>query len=96
MATDSAVKSVTNTLTSTTADAVTLTQPWPAVEITNHHATEKLFGRADGTTAVAAADGTSVILPGTTKVIRARWNASMQTVISVVGDGNVYTIEGVH
>lgn len=96
MATDSALRSVTNTLSGTTADAITLTQLWPAVEITNHDASEKLYGRMDGTTAVAAADGTFCVLPGNTKVVRAIPTVNTSTIVtSLVGNGNIYTVEGV-
>lgn len=95
MATDSHARSVTNTLTGTTADTVMLLQPWPAIEVTNHDATDKLYVRLDGTTAVAEANGTTPILPGTSKIIAASLNAVNQIVVSIVGDGGVYTIEGV-
>lgn len=96
MASDSDVRSVTNTLTSTTADTVTLDQPWPAVEITNHDATNALYVRWDGTTAVAEANGCSVVLPGNTKVVKGEVAEGTRTIVlSVVGDGNKYTVEGV-
>lgn len=100
MATDSAVRSVTNTLTTTVADTVTLLQAWPAVEVTNHDASDLLYIRQDGTTAVAGADGTTVILPASSKVVKSTINVNTSTgasttVISIVGDGGVYTIEGV-
>jgi len=96
MATDSAVRSVHNTLSTTVADTITNTQIWPAVEIVNGDATESLYVRQDGTTAVAAADGTTHILPGTTKVIKSEPDFSANTLtISVVGNGNIYSIEGV-
>lgn len=100
MATDSAVRSVTNTLSGTTADTVTLTQAWPAIEVTNHDAADLIYFRQDGTTAVAAADNTTLVLPGQTKVVKSVINRSESTgastsVISIVGDGGVYTIEGV-
>ena len=97
MATGSAVRSVTNTLSSTTADTITLTQRWPAVEITNHDATTPLYVRLDGTTPVAEADGTTVVPAGATKILKATVSGSdvTGTAVGVVGDGNTYTIEGV-
>lgn len=95
MATDSAVRSVTNTLSGTTADTVTLTQCWPAVSITNHDATDTIYFRMDGTAAVAAADGTTVVLPASTVIAKSAITASGTTVVSIVGDGGTYTIEGV-
>ena len=71
MATDSAVRSVTNTLSGTTADTVTLTQAWPSIDVTNQDATDIIYFRQDGITAVAAADGATVLLPGQSKVAAA-------------------------
>lgn len=96
MATDSNVRSVTNTLSGTTADTITLTQAWPAIEITNYDAAQPLYFRQDGTVAVADADGVGVILPSQSKVVRSAVNSAGQSVISLVGSGNKYTVEGVH
>lgn len=97
MATDSATRSVTNSLSGTTADTVTLTQLWPAIECTNHDATTALYIRMDGTTAVSEADNTTVVPAGMTKVVAAEPVANTTTiVVSIVGDGNKYTIEGVN
>lgn len=95
MATDSAARSVTNTLTGTTADTITLTQGWEAVAVTNHDATDVVYFRTDGTTAVAAANDTIPVLPGTTVIRAVGTNTSGQIVVSVVGDGGAYTVEGV-
>lgn len=98
MATDSVVKSCTNTLSTTVADTVNLLQCWDAVEVTNHDSTNKLYFRQDGTTAVAEADGTTCVLPGETKVVRSlfRNDATNKHQLSLVGNGNVYTVEGVN
>jgi hypothetical protein len=96
MATDSAVRSVTNTLTTTTADTVTLTQPWPAIAVTNYDSADILYFRQDGTTAVGAANNTTVVMPGTTVTAQASVNDDDEIVVSIVGDGGVYTIEGVN
>lgn len=96
MATDSAVRSVTNTLTTTVADTVTITQAWPGIDVTNHSTTANLYVRYDGTTAVGAADGTTVLLPGQSKVLAGSVNSSGQHVISLVGSANLYTVEGVN
>lgn len=95
MATDSALRSVTNTLTTTVADTITITQAWPAIAVTNHDASDFVYFRQDGTTAVAAADNTTVVLPGTTVIRAASVNSSNQIVVSIVGDGGAYTVEGV-
>lgn len=96
MATDSAVRSVTNTLTTTVADTITLLQAWPAIDVTNHDDTNDLWVRQDGVTAVASADNCTLIPAGQSKVIAASVNEDSQVVISVVGSGGAYTIEGVN
>jgi hypothetical protein len=96
MATDSAVRSCTNTLSGTTADTITLTQAWPSIDVTNHDSADIIYFRQDGVTAVAAADGCSVLLPGQSKVAAASITSSGTIVISIVGDGGAYTIEGVN
>lgn len=96
MATDSAARSVTNALTGTTADTVTLNQPWEAIAVTNHDATDVLYFRQDGTTAVAAANDTTPVLPGMTVIRASSVTDSRTCVISVVGDGGTYTVEGVN
>lgn len=95
MATDSAVRSVTNTLTTTVADAITLLQPWPAIEVTNRDTANVLWVRQDGVTAAANADNATPIAPSSSKILAASVNSSGQHVISVVGDGGAYTVEGV-
>lgn len=98
MATDSAVRSVTNTLSTTVADTVTLLQGWPAVQITNHDTINTVYFRQDGVTAVAAADGASVLLPGQSTVAATIIipGAAQTSVVSIVGNGGSYTIEGVN
>lgn len=99
MASESTERSVTNTLTSTTADEITLTNPWPAIEVTNHDASTTLYVRMDGVTAVSEANGAIAVLPSSSKVIRSgiRYiNGGPQIIVSIVGNGNKYTIEGVN
>lgn len=96
MATDSAARSVTNTLSGSTADTITLTQAWDALDVTNYDSTNYLYLRQDGTTAVAEANDTTAIPPGTSKVIDATVTGSGTVVISIVGNGGKYTIEGVN
>lgn len=100
MATDHATKSVTNTFSTTVADTITLDQLWPYVEITNHDGTNNMFASMDGTAtptaALADADNQTVIRPGTTRTLRALPVAGGTTiVVSVVGSGGKYTVEGV-
>lgn len=98
MATDSTgTKSVTNTLTGTTADTIRLQQPFGKVEIYNHSETVNLFARFDGTAAVADANECEIIAPGeakTFKVLVGPTTASGCNPVSVVGNGQVYTVTG--
>jgi hypothetical protein len=80
------------TLTTTTADTVTLTGQGVSLAVTNHDATEKLWFRIDGSTAVALADENFIVLPGTTKVLGVTTTAA-SAIVSVVGNGNVYSVE---
>lgn len=95
MATDSAVRSVTNTLSGTTADTVTLTQPWPAIEVTNRDTDTVIWVRQDGTTAVADANNATPIAASSSKILSASISSAGTIIVSIVGDGGGYTIEGV-
>lgn len=90
MAAVDGVMSAHATLSGTTADTVTLSGDGSVLAICNHHATEKLWARFDGTVAVALADETYVILPGQTKVFEGGY---ANRPVSVVGNGNVYSVE---
>lgn len=96
MATDSASRSVTNTLTTTVADTVTITQGWQNLDVFNYDATNYLYVRQDGQTAVAEADNTSPVRPSSMRTIPASVNSAGQIVVSIVGSGGKYTIEGVN
>lgn len=102
MATDSAIKSVTNTFSTTVADTITLTQTYPAIEVTNFDAVNYVYVSMDGTsaptTAVAEANNLTAIPPLTSKVIRSipRQDVNPNTIVlSIVGSGGKYTVEGV-
>lgn len=104
MATDDAVKSVHLTLTTTTADTIKLTQWWDAIEVENRDAAQNLYVRFDGTTAVALAEGTEIVTPGTSKVFVAGIQRSggipgntttPPHQLSVVGSGNAYSVIGI-
>lgn len=96
MATDSAVKAVTNTFSTTVADAITLTQGWPFVAITNHDASNPVYVRFDGTTPVAEADNNAIVRVSSTRVFPVSPNSSGQIVIGLVGSGGKYTVEGLN
>ena len=94
MATDSGVRSVTNTFSTTVADTVTLTQAWPYIAITNHDATNAVYVRFDGTTPVAEANENAVVRVSSTRVFHAPINSAGQVVVGLVGSGGKYTVEG--
>lgn len=97
MATETGVGPFTNTLSTTVADTINFTNPWPKIEVTNHDAADLIYFRQDGTTAVAAADGCEVVLPGQKLVVKSQlnWrNGSCQVGVSIVGDGGLYTVAG--
>lgn len=89
MATETDAKSVHNTLSTTTADAITISGH-DTVDIINWDAAERLFFRSDGTTAVGSANGCDVVAPGGF----VRHNADGRA-ISIVGSGNAYSVVGV-
>lgn len=91
MASYAATTSVHKTLTSTTADTVNLNDQWTEIEIINRSGSAPLYVRADGTTSVAEADNTDIVLPGEAVLI----NRVPAAGISVVGIGNAYSVIGV-
>lgn len=62
------VASYSNTLTANTADTVTFADRYSYVTVTNT-GTGVLYARADGTTAVAAAQGTYAVLPAESAIL---------------------------
>lgn len=89
MAAQTCVHSQTATLTGTTADSITFSGTGGKLMVTNHHATELLFFRFDGTTAVGSADENYVCRPGQTVELEGHWG---RPVLSVVGNANPYTV----
>lgn len=93
MATETHAKSIHATLTGTTADTVAITG-YDVVDIINRSSSEPLWVRYEGdaspTTAVAAADGTDYVAPGGFLRVDAG-----QGGISIVGNGNAYSVVGV-
>lgn len=93
MAAESVVKSALNTLSTTVADRITLLQAWPAVKITNHGTTRMSAIINDAVAVDPTLDvndsytipaGATVIIPG----------GPANSVVQVVGSGNVYAVEG--
>jgi len=91
------------TLSTTTADTVTLNDKVRQVRVTNHDGTNIVYvttntrttaaGAVGATTAVAQADETISIPTGGTKTV---WRSSLPQFIelSVVGNGGSYSVEG--
>lgn len=99
MATDSVSRSVTNTLSSTTADTVTITAQAAGqcvLVVVNHDDTNTIWftwsevGVAPAV-AVAEADNTFPVLPGSSTSVRLP-RSTLSTVVSVVGNGDKYTV----
>lgn len=93
------------TLSTTTADTVTLANAVQFVRVSNHHASVVLYvtvssGRtaanaaAGVTTAVAQADETISVSPGATKEVFASPGRGAYVALSVVGNANSYSVEG--
>lgn len=95
MAVDSASRSVINTLTTTLADTVTLTQGYKRIAVTNHSTNTTLSFRTDGTAAAADADNTWTVLAGDVRTVPVQVNSAGQVVVSIIGSGTKYSIEGV-
>lgn len=96
MAAYSEVRAKHATLSTTTADTVTLTAPLARVQIVNLDATTAMYATVSQTgatpaTAVAAADDTYVIPANGVLSLR---TSATGFVTSVVGNGNAYSVVG--
>lgn len=91
--------SVHNTLTSTTADAITVTctgEPY-RVEVVNRSTTQALWVEVTDT-AVASADGTAYLPPAASSGPPSAWSWRQGpgvSVVSVVGNANDYSVHAV-
>lgn len=96
MAAKTPARSVHATLTTTTADSITWTAggPYGTVIVSNRDATNVLYVRFDGTTAVGAADGTFAVAVNSARTFNLGSSAPSPAVLSVVGNGNAYSVEG--
>lgn len=85
---------LTNALTGTTADAITVTSTGQAcrINVLNRSSSNTIHVRPDGVTAVANADGTVQVPPGGS----IEWQVGPGvTVISIVGSGDTYSVSAV-
>lgn len=94
-------RAVTNTLTGTTVDTVTLQGHWVAVEVVNHDPAEGdtlwvAVGKDGDTIADPAADANECVpvFPGTSCVILVNQGASCKPKVLILGDGTKYTVVG--
>jgi hypothetical protein len=78
------------TLSTTTADTIKFSGAGSTLAITNRDATNTLYFRFDGVTAVAAADETFVVMPSQTKTVQVRGTPPL---VSVVANGGGYSAE---
>ena len=86
------------TLTTTTADTITIGQGFAAVEVINRDTADFIYitygsAAADVAAPVAEADGTLVIPPGNTLTLDANNRGGF--VVKIVGDGGGYSVQGV-
>ena len=102
MATDSVIKSASNTLSTTTVDTVNLKQWWDQIEVSNQ-GTSTLTVTLDGTTPTALMDNAEVVEPNVSKVfpaIRQGNGVAGDTslfchIVKIIGNGNAYSVVGV-
>jgi D-arabinose 1-dehydrogenase-like Zn-dependent alcohol dehydrogenase len=96
MAAYTEIRSTHQTLTTTTADTVTLTGAYAKVEIINRHISVHMYAHVSNrgaapTTAVSAADDTYVIPANGVLVLR---TSGAGFACSVVGNANTYSVVG--
>jgi hypothetical protein len=79
------------TLTSTTADVINIpaTRVPRLIEVLNRSTANPIYVRGDSTTAVAAADGTTVVPKESWAVVR----VDPGKTLSVVGNGDAYSVD---
>lgn len=102
MATDSVIKSASNTLSTTTVDTINLKQWWDQIEVSNQ-GTSTLTVTLDGTTPTALMDNAEVVEPGAVKLFRAVRQGNgiagdatyFCHIVKIIGNGNAYSVVGV-
>ena len=102
MATDSVIKSVSNTLSTTDVDTINLKQWWDKIEISNQ-GTTALTVTLDGTTPTALMDNAEIVEAGVSKVfpaVRQGNGIAGDTtyfchIVKIIGNGNAYSVVGI-
>lgn len=102
MATDSVIKSASNTLSTTTVDTINLKQWWDQIEISNQ-GTSTLTVTLDGTVPTALMDNAEIVEAGVSKVfpaVRQGNGIAGDTtyfchIVKIIGNGNAYSVVGI-
>lgn len=102
MATDSVIKSASNTLSTTTVDTINLKQWWDKIEISNQ-GTTALTVTLDGTTPTALMDNAEIVEAGVSKVFPAVRQGNgiagdatyFCHIVKIIGNGNAYSVVGI-
>jgi len=102
MATDSVIKSASNTLSTTTVDTINLKQWWDQIEISNQ-GTTALTVTLDGTTPTALMDNAEIVEAGVSKLFRAVRQGNgiagdatyFCHIVKIIGNGNAYSVVGI-
>ena len=102
MATDSVIKSASNTLSTTVVDTVNLKQWWDRIEVSNQ-GTTTLTVTLDGTTPTALMDNAETVEAGVTKLFPAVTQGNgvpgdtslFCHIVKIIGSGNAYSVTGV-
>ena len=102
MATDSVIKSASNTLSTTTVDTINLKQWWDQIEVSNQ-GTSTLTVTLDGTTPTALMDNAEIVEAGVSKVFPAVRQGNgiagdatyFCHIVKIIGNGNAYSVVGV-
>jgi len=102
MATDSVIKSASNTLSTTTVDTINLKQWWDKIEVSNQ-GTSTLTVTLDGTTPTALMDNAEIVEAGVSKVFPAVRQGNgiagdatyFCHIVKIIGNGNAYSVVGV-
>lgn len=96
--TETGVGPFTNSFSTTTADTINFTNPYPRVRISNLDATNPIYFTMSGVVAVAEADGTRMVPPGGQREFASElsWrNGAARVELSLVGSAGKYVIEGI-
>lgn len=95
--TETGVGPFTNAFTTTTADTINFTTPFPRIRISNLDAVNPIYFRMDGVVPIAEADGCRMVPASGQREFASElsWRAgSAQVQVGLVGSAGKYVIEG--